>query len=127
METVDFASSVSRALDPVLVPLGFAAGQCGHDQAIFCGDFDGLSDRFPGLPQSSAQQRGLGCCIDLVVDRADPGLDVHLEGTPLPAALRALGLHDGAAVADGLARAPLDEALERLADVLPRLFGAAGA
>jgi hypothetical protein len=123
---VDFASSVGTALDPVLVPLGFAPGQCGEDQAIFCAAYDVLGDRFPGLPQSGAQQRGAGCCIDLVVDRAHPGLDVHLEGPSLSATLRALGLDDEAAAVDGLSGAPLDEALQTLTDVLPRLFRAAG-
>ncbi len=53
---------VAEALDPVLVPLGFAAGQVGGDgargQVIFCRGDIGTSD---------------GACVDLVVD---------LEATP---------------------------------------------
>jgi len=53
---------VAEALDPVLVPLGFATGQVGGDgargQVIFCRGDIGTSD---------------GACVDVVVD---------LEATP---------------------------------------------
>jgi hypothetical protein len=49
--------SVATALDPVLMPLGFAPGQAGasegHGQVIFCRGLAGSAD---------------GACIDLVVD-----------------------------------------------------------
>ena len=115
---LDFALSVSAALDPVLVPEGFAAGQCGDTQAIYCAGHDELSDRFPALPQSNAQVRGRGCCIDLVVDLAGDGVHVSLEGLPLTETLLAVQLYDDAAVAKHLvaaARAPLAAVRERLA------------
>ena len=124
---LDFALSVSAALDPVLVPEGFAAGQCGDTQAIYCAGHDELSDRFPALPQSNAQVRGRGCCIDLVVD-LDPigdGVRVSLEGLPLTETLLAVQLYDDAAVAATLQGAPLGVALPALAEILPRLFRAA--
>lgn len=124
---MDFARSVSAALDPVLVPQGFAAGQCGDDQAIYCAGHDELSDRFPALPQSNDQDRGLGCCVDLVVDRVGDGLHVSPEVMSLADTLQALGLDDDAAAVDGLAGVPLDAALGALADILPRLFRAAAA
>ena len=124
---MDFARSVGAALDPVLVPEGFAAGQCGNDQAIYCGGHDELSDRFPALPQSNAQARGLGCCIDLVVDRVDKGLQVSLEGLALTDTLHAIALDEDAAAVKRLAGAPPDMALRVLADILPRLFRAAAA
>jgi hypothetical protein len=124
---MNFARSGSAALDPVLVPEGFAAGQCGDDQAIWCGGHDELSDRFPALPQSDAQVRGVGCCIDLVVAHVDDGLRVTLEGTSLTDTLRALQLDHEAAEVDRLEGAPLDVALPTLADILPRLFRAAAA
>lgn len=67
---------VGRVLDPVLVPLGFAAGQAGGDgargQVIFCrGDLDGFDDG----------------CVDLVVDlAAQPAwhvVDVRYWGFPV--------------------------------------------
>jgi len=122
---MDFARSVGAALDPVLVPEGFAAGQCGESQAIYCGGHDVLSDRFPALPQSNAQTRGLGCCIDLVVDRVEDGLQVSLEGVALTDTLHTLHLDHDAAAVDRLAGVPLDSALRALADILPRLFRAA--
>ncbi len=48
---------VAAVLDPILTPLGFAAGQTGtsdaHGQVIFCRGFVGSTD---------------GGCVDLVVD-----------------------------------------------------------
>ena len=122
---LDFALSVSAALDPVLVPEGFAAGQCGDTQAIYCTGHDELSDRFPALPQSNAQVRGRGCCIDLVVDLAGDGVHVSLEGLPLTETLLAVQLYDDAAVAATFRDAPLEVALPALAEILPRLFRAA--
>ena len=122
---MDFALSVSAALDPVLVPEGFAAGQCGDTQAIYCAGHDELSDRFPALPQSNAQVRGRGCCIDLVVDLAGDGVHVSVEGLPLTETLLAVRLCDDAAVAATFRDAPLGVALPALAEILPRLFRAA--
>lgn len=122
---MDFARSVAAALDPVLVPVGFAAGQCGDEQAIYCGDHDELSDRFPALPQANAQARGIGCCIDLVVERADDGLQVSLEGLALTDTLHALELDDDAVTVNSLTGAPHDVALQALVGILPRLFQAA--
>jgi hypothetical protein len=66
---------VAEALDPVLVPLGFAPGQAGaadgHGQVIFCrGDIGSID----------------GACVDLVVDlEAKPDwriTDVRYWGSP---------------------------------------------
>jgi hypothetical protein len=124
---MDFARSVSAALDPVLVPYGFMAGQCGDSQAIYCAGHDDLSDHFPALPQSNAQVRGLGCCIDLVLNQVDHGLSVTFEGLALTDTLHAVRLHDDAAVVARLGDAPLDEGLQTLGDILHRLFRAATA
>lgn len=124
---MDFARSVSAALDPVLVPHGFMAGQCGDIQAIYCAGHDDFSDHFPALPQSNAQARGLGCCIDLVLDRVDHDLSVTFEGLALTDTLHALRLHDDAAVVDHLGDAPLDDALQALGEILGRLLRAASA
>lgn len=75
---------VSAALDPVLVPAGFAAGQYGDhveddedrptgSQVIFCAAHDEISDRHPWLPQADNQERGVGACVDgQAVDDALP-------------------------------------------------------
>lgn len=122
---MNLARSVGAALDPVLVPEGFAVGQCGENQAIYCAGHDKLSDRFPALPQANAQTRGLGCCIDLVVDRVEDGLQVTLEGTALTDTLHTLHLDEDAAAVSRMAGVPLDDALRTLTDILPRLFRAA--
>lgn len=125
---MDFGLAVSTALDPVLVPHGFAAGQSGSDQVVFCAGHDDLSDRFPRLPQANAQTPGSGCCIDFVVERNDHGvLWMDLEGAPLAGTLQVLRLDDDAATLDRIAGAPLDTALPVLADVLTRMLRAAGA
>ncbi len=53
---------VREILDPVLIPLGFASAQVGHDQAIFC----------RGLIHSTD-----GGCVDLVLD-LDPSAGWHI-------------------------------------------------
>ena len=75
---LSFGRVVSAALDPALMPAGFAGGQHGGDgraQVIFCATHDEFSDRHPFLPQANDQDRGLGACIDLVID-------VSAEGKP---------------------------------------------
>ena len=115
---------VSSVLDPVLVPLGFAAAQGGGSQVIFCAAHDELSARFPGLPQAFAQ--GEGGCIDLVIDGTDDDLVVHLEGPSLAETLRSVGLHEDAVAVTRLRSDEVDHAVTVLAEVLPRLFRAAG-
>jgi hypothetical protein len=51
---------------------GFAAGQCGDNQAVYCGDHDELSDRFPALQLDD-----------------DAAAVKRLGGEPVDAALRA--------------------------------------
>jgi len=124
---MNFVASTTAALDGLLTREGFAAGQGGETEVIYCAGHDELSDRFPRLPQANAQPRGLGCCIDLVIDQHDPGLQVLLEGEHLPETLRALGLEAVARSVDGIAAMPLTAALESLVEVLPQLFRASEA
>ncbi len=121
---MDFAATTTAALDRVLVREGFLAGQGGDTQVIYCASHDELSDRFPRLPQANAQPRGRGCCIDLVIDQQDSGLQVSLEGEPLPDTLRALQLHEAGKSVDGIAGVQLTAALASLVDVLSQLFRA---
>ena len=53
---------VREILDPVLIPLGFAPAQMGHDQAIFCRGQIHSTD---------------GGCVDLVLD-LDPSAAWHI-------------------------------------------------
>lgn len=121
---MDFAAATTAALDGVLTREGFMAGQGGDTEVIYCAGHDELSDRFPRLPQANAQPRDRGCCVDLVVDQHDPGLQVVLEGEALPRTLRALHLDEAAQAVDAAAELPLAEALEVLVGVLPQLFRA---
>jgi hypothetical protein len=126
---------VSAALDPVLVPAGFAAGQYGDygkggddrytgSQIIFCAAHDEISDLHPWLPQANSQERGVGACVDLVVDINDRSRVefIDLEGLSLEETLRRVGR---AADADALARVDgqaFDDALPVVTAVLTRLF-----
>jgi len=121
---MDFAAATTAALDDLLTREGFMAGQGGETEVIYCASHDELSDRFPRLPQANAQPRGIGCCIDLVIDLHEPGLQVVLEGEPLPRTLRALHLEDGAQSVDRIGAMPLVAALDSLIEVLPKLFSA---
>ncbi len=124
---MDFAATTSAALDRVLMREGFAAGQGSDTQVIYCASHDELSDRFPRLPQANAQPRARGCCIDLVIAQQNSGLQVNLEGEPVPDTLRALQLHEAAKAVDAIAAVPLTPALASLVDVLPQLFHASEA
>jgi len=119
---MDFAAATTAALDGLLTQEGFMGGQGGEAEVIYCASHDELSDRFPRLPQANAQPRGIGCCIDLVIDLHEPGVQVVLEGEPLPRTLRALHLDEAAQSLDGVGTMPLAAALESLVDVLPQLF-----
>ena len=128
---------VSAALDPVLMPAGFAAGQYGDhvegdedrptgSQVIFCAGHDEISDLHPWLPQANSQERGVGACVDLVVDINDQSRVefIHLEGLSLEETLRRVGR---AADADAVARVDgqaIDSALPVIASALKRLFEA---
>jgi len=119
---MDFGRAVSACLDPVLVPAGFAAGQSGGSQVIFCAAHDDLSDRYPTLPQSDAYERGSGRCIDLLVEHdKDGALRLDLEGRSLAQTLHSLHLDD-ADMVERTVNAPLSIALPGLADVLSELF-----
>jgi hypothetical protein len=119
---------VRAALDPVLVPLGFQAGQGGDDdgQVIWCVGHDELSVEHPGLPQAF-QQATLGTCIDLVVDVRDDGTfaSLHLEALRLSETLRHVGLEEDAAAVVAMCARPVDEGLTDLVGALTRLFARA--
>lgn len=126
---------VSAALDPVLMPAGFAAGQYGEggeggedrstgSQVIFCAAHDEISDLHSWLPQANSQKRDVGACVDLVVEINNQSRVefIHLEGLSLEETLRHVGR---AADADALARVDgqaLDDALPVVTSVLKRLF-----
>lgn len=122
---MNFVTSTTAALDRLLAREGFAAGQAGGSEIIYCAGHDDLSDRFPRLPQADAQPRGQGCCIDLVIEHREPGLEVGLEGEPLANTLRALRLDEAALATEGIGAMGVADALDALVEVLPQLFRAA--
>ena len=75
MSSASLPALVAAVLDPILIPLGFAAGQggesCGYGQVIFCRGHVDSTD---------------GACVDLVVDlEAMPDwriVDVRYWGYP---------------------------------------------
>lgn len=119
---------LAAALDRVLVPVGFQAGQGGPDdgQVIWCGGHDELSEACPRLPQAF-QQSSTGTCIDLVVDISGDGtlLALSLEALSVADTLCRLGLEDDADAVSALAGRPVGEALPALPDALGHLFARA--
>ena len=124
--------AVSAALDPILVPAGFAAAQYGENatetwpknQIIFCAGAEELSDRYPWLPQSANYDPEHDACFDLIVALNPAGsIDyVELEVVTLEATLRHVGRTADADTAARLTGAPLLEALPVVQQLLPRLF-----
>ncbi len=121
---------VRGALDPVLVPAGFLAGQGDEDpdgggQVIFCIGHDELSDRYPHLPQAH-QQDPYGTCDDLVVDVWPNGTlgGLRLETSTLAATLRHVGLGEEGAGVEAVTGRAVAEAVPVVAAALERLFRA---
>jgi hypothetical protein len=127
MAASTFSDDVRAALDPVLVPRGFASGQGEGPQVIFCAPYDLLADRHPRLPQSGEQQRGVGACLDLVVTDDGTGyVSFALEGLPLVDTLREVGLDDQATGVDQAQQRDLANALEAAARALEDLLADGG-
>jgi hypothetical protein len=124
--------TVSAALDPVLTPVGFAAGQYGgggegryiSGQTIFCAAHDEFGNRYQWMPQANRQERGIGCCTDLVVETTKSRFDsARLEHLSLQETLRQVGHDDDAEEVSRVQGAALAEALPILGASLERLFG----
>ena len=129
MAAKGLGSLVGLSLDPVLVPAGFQAGQCGDDgegsvQVIFCAEHDEFSRRYPRLPQANQQEQG-GACVDLVLDAwADGTLSrLDLEGTSIEETLLHAGMVRNSKAVSQLGGRPLAEGLPVVAAALRRLFG----
>jgi len=118
---------ICGALDPVLVPAGFAAGQGGrHDsagQVIYCAGHDDFSERHPALPQAGDQQYNDSPCTDLVVEYdGDHIMKLDLEGIAVRDTLRAIGRQADADAVERALKQPVEPALSVLGPVLRRLF-----
>jgi hypothetical protein len=109
------------------MPAGFAGGQHGGDgraQVIFCATHDEFSDRHPFLPQANDQDRGLGACIDLVIDVSAEGNVgfVDLERFSLEETLRHVGRPEDADRVAKVVGLAVADALPVMGAVLRRLF-----
>ena len=123
MDPAHFRRELSAALDPVLVPVGFAAGQFGGTQAIFCAEHDTFSDRFPHLPPANEQERGAGCCVDVDVDvDAADRMEVQVEGWPLAEVVHAAGLGHRARRRAAALTTASPASFAELADLLAAVF-----
>ncbi len=113
------------ALDPVLTPHGFQAGQTGVGKDVevtFCSSGREFSGRFPHLA-SCMDLRHPAACVDLTVyAHAEPPrlVRVWLEGRELDDVAGENG-HQTVGRADGVGL-PLEEGLERLAATLTALL-----
>ena len=117
------ADLVCRALDPILTPIGFAAGQSGYDEAsfqvLYCASYDQLVERYPTISVDD-HQTGLGVCADLHVNGNGYGIaSVDLEGVPLEQLL----LQNGHEVTlRHWSNLPAPLALDELREAITRLF-----
>jgi len=126
---MSFSAQVIAALDPLLLPAGFARGQMAGDdeRVIYCAAHDEFSERFPALPQANQQLDLDGACVDLELD-FEVGIAAELEGLSLRETFLALGLEREAAEAASWENASRGEALNGLPGLLTRLLevGSAG-
>jgi hypothetical protein len=131
MGAVSVGRVVSAALNPVLTPEGFAGGQYGEGgadrreaaQIIVCAGHDEFSGRHPWLPQANDQERGVGACVDLVIEISAVNTVefIDLEGLSLEETLRRVGnAEDADRSAEAIGR-PLAEVLPVLPATLQRL------
>lgn len=126
LDPLELAELICAELDPVLTRYGFAPGQTGVGSTVgvvFCASLADFRERFPHLgPEIEGP---LGGCVDLNVDAglgADGRLQsISLEGIPLETLLAAEG-PESAGEAAAIEALPTPEAIERLRDVLERLF-----
>jgi hypothetical protein len=130
------SSTVDRlqdAIDAVLVPHGFAAGQVGvadgYRQIIWCAAAVDFAVRFPHLAASQEPPGGRSTmCTDVVVDMAtdDDGswrvTGVSVEGDTLDQLLTGLGSVAAAERAAALPASPAVDCLEELASLLSELL-----
>ena len=132
MGSTSHGRAVSAALDPILVPAGFAAAQYSENaedgwrpsQVIFCADAEELSSRYPWLPQAVDYDPEHDMCFDLIVSVTNDGTidDVELEVRALEWTLREIGGTAEADAAGRLTGTSLLESLPVLQQLLPRLF-----
>jgi hypothetical protein len=124
MVASEFGRLVMVALDPVLVAAGFARGQGGGTEVIYCAAHDEFSDRYPWMPQADTQERDLGACVDLIIRGLEDGgfASADLEQFSLPTTLRMVGRGDDADAVERQEGAHAAQALPVLVGVLSRLF-----
>lgn len=119
----DFADHLRAAIDPVVVPVGFASGQGTTDQTIFCVDGDTFAAAHPGLPWDELGG-GPGTCTDLVVDGSlAAGLhEARLDGIALVDLLRGCGLDSDADSLDAALGSPVQQVAPVVAAAFARLL-----
>jgi len=118
-------------LDPVLVPVGFLAGQGGIGVSdaepvgiTYCAGHDALSDRCPWLPQAHQYPVGSHACTDIFIAVSAFGVveQIDFEGHTLGETLAAVGDWDDAKAADQMIGSDLGQVLDVLPGILQRLF-----
>lgn len=124
------------ALEPVLLPRGFAPAQGGSPDGelgiTWCATYDDLAERLPHLPSSGEQPVGVGACVDVLLSARHDGtvwrlLDVALEGRDLASCLDRVSDRSAAARARNVQGTELEPALKELGELLDLLFVPGGA
>ena len=127
---------VRAALEPVLLPRGFAPAQGGSSdgalEVTWCAGYDALAARFPGLPSAGRQRVDVGACVDVVLTARRDGttwrlVSVELEGQDLASCLHHVGDGTAATRATALDGAALEPAVDALRELLDLLFVLGGA
>jgi len=121
--------TAAEILNPILVGAGFAPAQYGGSPlepsgVTYCASFDHFAARHPRLPQASEEQRGVGACVDLViqVDGEDRVTEVHLEGHDLDDTCRLTDCNEDAEAAATIIGSDVLAALDTLSPILRSLF-----
>lgn len=134
MEKRPLGDVVCDALDPLLVSLGFAAGQgrgafnsLGGFGVTYCTGQAEFAERFPWMPQAATDYDPEGWeCADVIVDGSSSGVieNVWIEAYSLEETFRELGLDEEAEQSADLIGQNVSEVLEPLDELLRKLFRA---
>jgi hypothetical protein len=131
-EPMHVARLVAAALDPLMTRCGFSAGQTGlppenarwpagagaaasedSGAVLWCGGYETLKERQPGLPQATGQDdQGAHACVDFTVALLGRRITAgDFEGLSLSDTFATIGMPQQAEESARLVDAPLDEAL----------------
>jgi hypothetical protein len=124
--------TAAEILNPDFLGAGFAPAQYGGPPlepsgVIYCASFDEFAARHSGLPQANEQKRGVGACVDLLieVDGDDRLTEVRLEGHSLYETCRSTDRTQEAEAAATIVGSDVIDALDTMRPILRSLLAEA--